>query len=123
MLVGGDADGFKIFPVLALTCGLLNLLVGHKKTGKLVTGRETQPIMIAEVPLVASDEVTRRACIGVILEDRGTQVTVGHRALSADPQCVLSPSVLGQKVAIRRGEAAARQNGFAVQALRGIFGG
>ena len=123
MLIGGDADGFKIVSILALTRRLLNLLVGHEKTGKFVADGETQAVVIGEIALIARAEITRGAVVGVVLEDRRIQIAVGHRAFSADSERVLSPSVLGQKVAIGSGEAAARQYGFAVEALTGILAG
>src|SRR5216683_1145763 len=104
MLIGGDADGFEIVSILPLTRRLLNLLIGHKETGKFVAEGEAQAIVIGKVPLIARAEISRGAVVGVILEDGGTQITVGHSALSADPQRAPSPSVLGQKVAIRSRE-------------------
>ena len=70
MLVRDDPHGFEIVSILALTRRLLNLLVGHNKSGEFVADGETQAVMIGEIPLIAHAEIPRGAGVRVVLQDR-----------------------------------------------------
>ena len=66
MLVGDDPHGFKVVAILALTCSLLELLVGNFVAREGMAHNQAQAVFRREFALVVRRKSAGGALVGVI---------------------------------------------------------